>query len=503
MTYGSLIKRAVPLLLAALIIFAAACGAESETPSASDTAAADVTTETTAAETLSFDPGLPEADYGGETFTFWLRKCHADFWTVADIWTEDLSGDALNDAIYERNAFIEDKYNVKIAQFLAGDAGRSSSEIALNVKKAVFAGEKIDSVISSGYATGFMTINGLLYELSAIPYLDFSKPWWDHNLNESTSLYDRSYFAGGELTTADNNAVNILVFVKDLVTDYNLESPYDLVKSGAWTIDKLIEMSNVVSGDLDGSGDLDENDRFGYLYFSDSCATMYNALGNFFGTKNANGDPEITFYTDHAAQCWEKLTAFLQTDATLSMSTELSVYKGKGDYDVIVAMVEGKNTLFTWCHMRNISMLRSVETSFGVIPNPKWDEMQSEYYTQNDPYGAGFVSVPITCPDIERTGLLLEAFSAKSMEVVTPAYYTINLEGKYMRDEESLEMLDIIFSTMTYDIGDIYNWGNMMEQLTVLWNKESPDLASLWAKLEKKTVKDLEKTVERFNEIIN
>lgn len=211
MTYNSVKKRVLLLLLAALIILSAACGGGgAANPPASDTtAAADFTEETTVVESMSYEPDLPEADYGGETFTFWLRKGWNDFWTVADIWTEELTGEALNDAIYERNAYIEDKYNIKIEQFWAGDAGRGSSEISSKVEKSVHAGDKIDCVIASGYPTGYMTINGLLYDLSTIPHLDLSKPWWDQNLNESTSLYNRSYFAGGELTTADNNAVNI------------------------------------------------------------------------------------------------------------------------------------------------------------------------------------------------------------------------------------------------------------------------------------------------------
>ena len=62
------------------------------------------------------------------------------------------------------------------------------------------------------------------------------------------------------------------MFNKKIVSDLSLESPYDLVKSGEWTIDKFASMSRGISADLDGDGELDENDRYGFacnLYGSD------------------------------------------------------------------------------------------------------------------------------------------------------------------------------------------------------------------------------------------
>ena len=498
--------RAAAFCLAALLSCAAfmSCGETADAGQPSATAAQDgQLSESTETEPVDiYDPGLPEADYGGETFTFHIRGTgEPGFWDVADVWAEDLNGEALNDAIYSRNSFIEEKYNVKIEQSYDGDAGRSSGDYQSKVKKLIQAGEPIDALIGSGYAVGSFAVNGMLDELGQINYIDLTKPWWDRNSVESCSLFDRVFYAAGEITTADNDAVNIIAFVKPIVSDFGLESPYDLVKNGSWTLDKLIELSSAVTSDVDGDGKMTENDRVGWLHFADSCATMWTGLGNFFGIKNAEGMPELSFYNDHSVNSWQRLIDFIATDSTMSMSTELTVYKGQGDYDVIVHMIEGKNTLFTWCHMKNIARLRAVETDFGVIPNPKYDETQTGYFTQNDPYGTGFVCVPISCADTDRAGMIIEAFAAKSAELLTPAYYDLTLQGKYMRDEESLEMLDIIFSTMTYDIGDIMNWGGLMEKMIPAWNKETPDFASLWTKNQAKAETALQKTIDLYSEI--
>ena len=51
--------------------------------------------------------------------------------------------------------------------------------------------------------------------------------------------------------------------------------------------------------------------------------------------------------------------------------------------------------------------------------------------------------MPTNASDPERTEIILEALSAESRYTVQPAYYDISLKGKYIRDEECADMLDI------------------------------------------------------------
>ncbi len=441
-----------------------------------------------------FDPGVPVNDYGGSTFTFFIRKCGANFWTVKDIWVEELNGEALNDAIYNRNDYINTTYNIAVAQEFMGDNGACSTY----VNKMVTAGENMDAVICNGNDTTVIAGKGQCMDLTQVPYLNLEQKWWDQNSIHDLSLCGKIFFAAGELTEADNNAVNVIAFVKDNVTDYHLDDPYELVREGTFTIDKFVEMSNAVLTDKNGDGKYNEDDVIGYLYFSDSGQTMFNALGNMCAVLDGNGDPQITFLTDRSVESWTKLISFIQQDCTLSMSTELDVYKGMGDYDVKVKMIEGKNTLFSWVHMRDIENLREVESDFGILPNPKFDEAQETYCNENDPYGTGFFSLPITCADPERSGIIIEAFSARSMQIVLPAYYDITLEGKYMRDNDSLEMLEIIFDSVIYDIGRYYNWGSMYGTISSMWNNKQDTFASSFEKTSKVVNKSMEKTLKAY-----
>ena len=494
-------KRLFCGALACLLLSLTACsekgtgGDEQQpVPSGADVPAVETPVEVETETEESFDPGVPVNDYGGYTFTFYTRICNSNFWTVKDVYVEELNGEAMNDAIYNRNDYINNTYNIVIAQEFMGDNG----SCAPYINKMVAAGENMDAVICNGNDTTTVAGKGQLMDLKEVPYINLEEKWWDQNSIHDLSLCGKVFFAAGELTETDNNAVNVIAFVKDNITDYHLDDPYELVREGTFTIDKFIEMANAVLTDKNGDGKYNEDDVLGYLHFPDAVQTMFNAMGNMCAELDDNGDPQITFLTDRSVESWSKLIAFLQQDCTLNMSTELDVYKGMGDYDVKVKMIEGKNTLFSWVHMRDIENLREVESDFGILPNPKFDESQPTYRNENDPYGTGFFSLPISAADPERSGIIIEAFSARSMQVLLPAYYDITLEGKYMRDNDSLEMLEIVFDSVVYDIGRYYDWGGMYGTIRTLWNNKEDTLASSFERIQKVVVKAMNKTLSAY-----
>ena len=93
-----------------------------------------------------------------------------------------------------------------------------------------------------------------------------------------------------------------------------------------------------------------------------------------------------------------------------------------------------------------------MENDFGIIPYPKLDENQERYYSRVSYYNAPIV--PITNNTPEKTGAVLEYFNYVSHDTVIPAYCDVVLYGKVTRDEDSRDMLDIIFNSRVVDIGD-------------------------------------------------
>ena len=84
-------------------------------PTAEDVAV----TEEVADGREQYAPDLPEKNYEGFSFRIMSRDDSMHTYPVhtRDLWTETMNGEALNDAVYARNAKIEETYGVKFVMF--------------------------------------------------------------------------------------------------------------------------------------------------------------------------------------------------------------------------------------------------------------------------------------------------------------------------------------------------------------------------------------------------
>jgi hypothetical protein len=97
--------------------------------------------------------------------------------------------------------------------------------------------------------------------------------------------------------------------------------------------------------------------------------------------------------------------------------------------------------------------------------------------------------------------MILEDLSAESRYTLQPAYYDLNLQGKFMRDEESREMLDIILANTAYDIGYIYDFGNFAMTVVFFGRDRRTDYASAFERHEPRMLRDIERTIEAYENL--
>jgi hypothetical protein len=119
-----------------------------------------------------------------------------------------------------------------------------------------------------------------------------------------------------------------------------------------------------------------------------------------------------------------------------------------------------------------------METDFGILPLPKYDEEQEQYHDLVSLWAANMISVPKSLSDQERTGIIIEALSAESMYTLTPAFYDVVLKTKAARDEDSAAMLDLIFEARAFELGNLYAWGGLLDLPGSLSATGKTDLAS-------------------------
>lgn len=451
------------------------------------------------------EPDLPNTTLEGYNFVYGVRGLEGleDYWDVYDLTTEEMNGEPLNDAIYERTKTIEEKYEVKISVAPQGemDIKATGSESFKNITKSIMVGDRaFDALVIGAYDSANLAREGYLLDLNRVPYIDLDKPWWDQRANSQLKFNDMLYFTTGDITTIDNKATHAAVFSKNVLKNFNLESPYELVKGDKWTLDKLIEMSSVVSSDINGDSIIDENDSFGFIFKQDSVFGMLHSCGVFFGQNTKDGI-KLTLNSDKTITLWNKLIDFVKSDTTISITTDRVLFKDLSEQQFVGRYFESGSALFAFTYVGYMEQYRQVVADFGIIPLPKYDETQSEYNVTAHGYGTAFVSVPISNSILETAGIILEAFSAESHYTVTPAFYDINLVAKSSRDEESGEMLDLIFASKVYDVGYYYMWGDLTNKVMGAWNQQNSDFSSLYATCEERAKADLENTIQAFEDI--
>ena len=93
----------------------------------------------------------------------------------------------------------------------------------------------------------------------------------------------------------------------------------------------------------------------------------------------------------------------------------------------------------------------------------------------------------------------MEAAAYYASQMITPAYYNVALKTKYARDDESQQMLDIIYENRWCDLGNLYNVGEVLTGMTSLVTTGKNTFASMMAKKESQ----IESTLEAINEALN
>ena len=485
--------RVTPLLLSTVMLICglASC-ADSGTETSDTTAAASTADTTVTDDKLICDPGLPAADFGGEKFIFAMRGTDGDY---NDITAESTDGDPLNDAVYYRNEYIEMTYNIDIDHIWCGDGGGSptGSEMYKMVSQMVMSGDSnMDVILTTPYCQSGLALGGYLLDLTTVEHIDLSKPWWDQNVNSMLSFYDCVYFSVGDITTIDNRSTAVLAFNKDMLEQYDIDSPYDAVRNGTWTMDKMISHCKLVAGDINGDGTMDGSDRWGFSFWTDAGYSLMHATGSVVGQINAKGEPEYCAMSEHFINSFNKIVELANKAYSFNVAVDNNPQG--------VSSFASGNSLYDWCLVYNIIDMRSSDINFGIIPLPKLDEMQENYYSNTNAYSTALVSVPITVSDTDRAGLILEAYSARGMQEITPVFNDIQVMTKSIRDEESAEMLELIFANQMYDIGYFFRWGDTFSKVKGAFNERSTNIVSVLESVAKQSAKDVQSAIDAFTQ---
>ena len=419
---------------------------------------------------------LPSADFEGATVTALSRD--DIWWQITTLAAEELNGETINDAIFNRNAAFMDSYNAELK--VINDA----SGFTALVRNTVSAGDgAYDFVVPDLSSAAAMVNEDLIFNLNNIASLDFTNPAWDQNAVEYYSVANKLYYGVSDISLGKNEAAWIYMFNKRLLAEHGLEDPYTLVREGKWTFDKTLEFMAAATNDTNGNGVVDTGDRFGLATHDVNYYALLISAGQPMAIKDPATDlPVINGASEAFVTVYDKLKEYF-TDT----SQTVMEYQGE--------TFTAGNALLCGQVIACVRLFREMEDDFGLVPSPKYDEAQESHYTYVIPYDVFASVIPVSAADPERSGTAIQALAIYSMEYLTPAYYDVTITGKGLRDQDSEEMLELILSSTVYDLARMYNWGSLASGIPAdIHNKR--EFTSTFQSKSKSVDKLLARTVE-------
>lgn len=424
-----------------------------------------------------------QKEYGGKKFNVLShedRQANQAFNIVDLVPHESLGDEAIKASVEVRNTKIKKYFGVSIVRQTVpqGDLYSAANKACqqMNDDYSVFR-LRLDQALK-------LALTGMLLDINEERWIDLSQDWWDDGITESLLLYEGAYFALGDICTVDDDATWVVLFNKDIYKEkYDPQTLYELVKSGdnvsgGWTVDVMKSLAqeftkednddskNIYDSNYSGGGRygltvqwavadaLMVSNNYNLMIYDDTdpfkvreretaeLITAVNEVFEFMGGDNPNQD-------------W----LLLAEQAQQTLGNGRDVYA-----ELIRPMFKANRSLFFICHVGTIGLIRDMETEFGILPMPKLDQTQSKYGNTVQYNCADCYVIPNVGKDknAEFAAYILEAlayYSSTEYDAATGekasltyAYYETVLKRKSVRDNDSVEMLDLIFENRIFDI---------------------------------------------------
>lgn len=469
-------KRSTAGFLACLLLAVALVSCGRSTPAATGAvtdAASPSPAITTPPESTEITDDLPKLDYNGRSFSILIGDVHGGT-TTPTYFREEQTGEIVADAVWARNAAVAERLNVALDWEVLNFEYSSRANWATRIKSIVMAKEKTDLICGPGYYTTNLVTEDLFINLNGLPYLDFQKPWWSTMYMDNVRINDKLYFALGEFSLNKLQLAYCLYFNKELFDAAKIPYPYSTVIDGKWTLDTMSALIKDTYRDVNGDGTRDAEDSYGMV--SENVNQLWafmDPMGVKVFDKDAQGNVTFVMDNQHNADVIEKLLAlWTNTGDTFHHNVVQDAN------DVSRSMFINGNSFISTGDIIKTEAYRDLDFEYGILPYPKWDDAQEDYVTRTSSAISVFC-IPVSASAPEVTAAVLEAMNYESYRTVIPAYYEAALKMKYARDQETVQVLDIIRGSISMQFIDAYS--SVFSGYSEIFRKTLVDHTETWS----------------------
>ncbi len=210
-----------------------------------------------------------------------------------------------------------------------------------------------------------------------------------------------------------------------------------------------MEMVNGIYDDLDNDGKKSTGDLFGYT-------VHHNVLDAFvIGSeikaieKDSSDLPILSnkYGSERMVDLMDKLTSWLNGSE--------SVYMESGYNNPRAIFEDGRALFITDRVYITVNWISDMEDTYGLVPSPKYDENQKEYYTDvGHPHTMYSISNMMDDPDMGAA--VIECLAVESYNQVIPEVFEVTMKSKYSSSEEAAKMYDLLRERITFDLGKVF-----------------------------------------------
>lgn len=277
--------------------------------------------------------------------------------------------------------------------------------------------------------------------------VDFEAPWWNETLVSGNTMNGKLYYITGDLTASVIYNMSACIFNKDLLAARNIEEPYELVRTGVWTWDQLLELVQ----------DTAENPNREGIYTGSSEQVMYG-LHIYKGAVDFLHTSSGILSVEKKDDQWGLSSDFIGT-RTVDMVDKIRKIVWENEdvfYDknqkYVSDIFKDEKCLFTLIGLNYVEkFIRDEGLKVGVVPLPKYDVSQEQYYTR-----LGQTYSMFTLPrgaDVGKSTAVLEALGSNGYKEVTPEIFDEIFCSRYAADPADGEMFRLIKESILYDPG--------------------------------------------------
>ncbi len=407
-------------------------------------------------------------------------------WEEADVLA--LDGDRLGEAVFNRNAAIEDMYNVEITSEV-GAFGVTPDYNAALVSDAQNSEGRYQLYICRTLNIIFLLRNEYLQDMNEYEqYLHTDEPWWVKDSVTSYTVGDGLYAACTEMLLRDKGATATMFYNKILKKDYeDLPDFYSLVNNMEWTMEAMIEAADLVDSDVGGGVGMDSiDDIYGMTGADDPIYYLYNSFGNKWAHINEDGMVQYDFSQDEDGKTVTTLQKIYEEIMYADWYFNDFVNSGmleEGQY----LFADGHALFYSGMMKHSVTRMSNMQQEYGILPHPMYNELQEDYSALVWMHHDSFVAIPkaaVVTTGADLSAVILEALSWESYYSVSPVFYKEILYARAAKDTPDVDMVKRILNSRSYDPGLYYDGGSHLhgsEGYLRLTGSRSSDVVSIFA----------------------